>query len=305
MFRIDHIVVPTDLSPGARRALDYAVDLASRNGAVVHLLHVGVLHGEVLPQPEAALKEWIGQIDARVPIENRVLRAVAPAPAILEFAEEIQAGLIVMGTHGRRGVSRALLGSVATEVVQHARCAVLTVRAKQVDLEEGEPALEPALPPKRILVPVDFSAASRHALEIAKSIAGAFRSELVLLHVVEDRFHPAFYGPGMMSIYDVDPEIETKSKHHLETLFAETPGPDVPFSAEACPGNPTREIVAWARRAACDLIVISTHGLTGLEHFFLGSVAERVVRSAHCPVFTSKTASRSLEERDAPFTAGR
>ncbi len=304
MFRIDRIVVPTDLSTGARRALDYAVDLASRNGAVLHLLHVEVLHGEILPHSQAALEDWVGDIDGRVRIETHVVRAVAAAPSILEFAEETQAGLIVMGTHGRRGVSRVLLGSVATEVVQHARCAVLTVREKEMEPEGDEPAVSAVLPPKRILVPLDFSASSRRALEAAKVIGAAFDAELLLLHVVEDRFHPAFYGPGMMSIYDVDPEIESKAKKHLETMVAETEGPEVAFTVEASPGNPTREIVAWARRAGCDLIVISTHGLTGLDHFFLGSVAERVVRLAHCPVFTTKVMARTLVAPPSPESRG-
>lgn len=295
MFKIDSILVPTDLSTSARQAMDYAVDLAGRSQAEIHLAYVEVLHGEIVEQVHDRLEDWTKDLPEGLRIARHILRGVVAAPPILDLAEEQDVDLIVMGTHGRRGVGRVLLGSVAAEVVQRSRRAVLTVRGHD---PEDEDAAACSFPPSRILVPVDFSASSEVTVRYAKELAAFYGADLALLHIVEDRFHPAFYGPGMMSVYDVDPEIEDKAKVHLTSLYESTPGPSGVFSVHACPGNASREIVERARLLECGLIVIATHGLTGLEHFFLGSVAERVVRLAHCPVFTVKTSVKPLVRGD-------
>ncbi len=141
----NNILVPTDLTEGAERALDYACDLALKLGAKIHLLNVIGLAALGVPELGVAmtasvidslLTENRGALDklaerkraAGVPVGQVLLKTGDARDVIDQTAKELGADLIVMGTHGRRGVTRALLGSVAETVVRTAPCPVLTVR---------------------------------------------------------------------------------------------------------------------------------------------------------------------------------
>lgn len=139
------ILVPTDLSEGAQTALDYACELAQKLGAKIHLLNVigvpvlGVpevglaltssVIDSLIAENQAALDKVALQCRATTDVGEVLLRTGDARDVINQAAKEVGADLIVMGTHGRRGVTRALLGSVAETVVRTAPCAVLTVRA--------------------------------------------------------------------------------------------------------------------------------------------------------------------------------
>jgi nucleotide-binding universal stress UspA family protein len=141
-----NILVPTDFSETAERALDYAVALAAKVGARIHVLNVIGIPSFGVPElglavtttmidslvrdNQAALDRLAEQRRGQTTFGEVMLRTGDPRDLILQAAEEVHADLIVMGTHGRRGVSRALLGSVAEMIVRTAPCPVLTVRAK-------------------------------------------------------------------------------------------------------------------------------------------------------------------------------
>ncbi len=299
MVAVKNILVPNDFSDCSRIALQAAMDLSHRTGAALHTLFAEVLHGESFA-PEAAgpaegdaarnrLRDHVAEeVRSRpdwqseaLPVSHSVVRDIAPASAIISYADEHDIDLIVMGTHGRRGLRRLLLGSVAEEVVRLAPCSVFTIRCKTALPASG-------LHVQRILVPIDFSKHSVEALRTAAGLADLYGARLDLLHVVEDRLHPAFYNAGVFSIYDVQPDIEEKAIESLERLLSDTVGPEAQASFHAAPGQAAHGIVTFAETHHADMIVMSTHGLTGLEHFFIGSVAEKVVRVASCPVFTLK-----------------
>lgn len=214
------------------------------------------------------------------------MRDVAVAPALLNYADEHEIDLIVMGTHGRRGVRRLFIGSAAEEVVRRADCPVITVREQKEPDDIGHPT--------SLLVPVDFSTHSREALQYARVVADSYGSHLTLLHIVEETLHPAFYGPGLGSVYDAKPDIKDRAVEQLKKFYQKTQGPDVDAHFTARPGRAARAIVKYAEEEAHDLIVMATHGRTGFEHFTMGSVAEKVVRRAPCPVFTVKSFGKSL-----------
>lgn len=306
MLTLRNILLARDFSVCSEHALPYALDLARRVQATLHVLYADTLHESLVPEKGVHLpagekaREVIRHLlegDAPTPeafdpeelrIEHAVIRDIAPAQAILAYAQEHALDLIVMGTHGRRGVRRLLLGSVAREVVQRAPCPVLTVRKPQ-DREPAMPTIQ------RLLVPVDFSEHARAALAHAKALAGLFDAEIDLLHVVEEFMHPAFYTTGIYSsIYDSKPNIERASHDFLRKLVVDTPGPDVPIAYHVRPGRAADTIVHEAEALRSDLVVMSTHGLTGIEHFLIGSVAEQVVSTAGCPVFTLKAFGKML-----------
>jgi len=308
MIALRRILFPTDFSPCAEQALDYALALANLYQAELHVFHATVLHEDDPHQlahhlPDvAALRTRLRQLaesdinaalaarkagELKVKVAHRF--SVAAAPAILDYAADKRIDLIVMGTHGRRGIGRLFLGSVAEEVVRCAPCPVLTVR------EKAKPRRP--RPPKHILVPVDYSRHSQLALRYALEMAALWQARVHLLHVVEETLHPAFYASGKTSIFDFVPDIRRKSLQAMRELVVKAKGPEVQTAFHVVEGRAAVEIVKWAEKHPVDLMVIATHGLTGLEHLLLGSVTEKVLRTAPCPVFTVKAFGKSLLKR--------
>ena len=293
MLKIKNILLARDLTTGAEDAFIPAVRLAARTGAKLHVVFVEVLHEEVVDgtaEKSAALtKEALAAIDApnydpyRVEIEHAVVRDMAAAPALLDYAAAHDIDLIVMGTHGRRGVRRLLMGSVAEEVVRLSSCPVLTVRRKNNGAAE--------VPTDSILVPIDFSEHARTALRHAKALGHLLGARLDVLHVIYDSLHPAFYGHAS-KVYDKDMDEGVLSQ--LEEFYQQAEGPDTDVTFAVRPGHAVKEIVQFAEEEGSDLIVIGTHGLTGMDRFLLGSVTEKVIRRAPCPVFTVKSFGKLL-----------
>jgi len=306
MLTIKKILFPTDFSRSANHALVQALYLAERHNAVLHLFHVAGQYDDPnnpsyhFPTPEEMLRIVQNLATAELANEyslerlqqllfiQRQERSIVAAPAILEYASNNEIDLIVMGTHGRRGLGHILLGSVAEEVVRLSPCPVLTMRERK-DGDKVQPV-------RRILVPVDFSGHARQALAHAKELARMYAAELQVLHVIEEVMHPAFYVSGRTSIFEFMPEVEKDSTKQIQHMLDEVMGPNLPAEIFLREGHPAQEIVTFAENRKSDLIVIATHGLTGIEHFLLGSVTEKVVRLALAPVFTVKGFGKSLVE---------
>lgn len=302
-MKIRRILYPTDFSPCAEQALDHALFLARQYEAELHILNAVVLHADDPANPERQfpgspeLLERMTRLASErmaelVPQEHRDVlrvrevqeRGFAAGPIILEYADEHDVDLIVMGTHGRRAAARFFLGSVATEVVRHAECPVFTVR-------EAEPPREVEAF-ERILVPIDFSRHSLVALAYAKDLASRYDAGLQLLHVIELATYPTLYGPAA-AMFDLD-NIKEVSFQAMERAVERTPGPEVPLDKHVASGRVASEISAFVKAHEIDLVVISTHGLSGLERMLTGSTAEQVTRVVDCPVFTVKAFGKQL-----------
>ena len=140
---------------------------------------------------------------------------------------------------------------------------------------------------KRILVPVDFSKPSRNALNYALSLAEQFGSAVTLVHIVEPVVYPNDW------VYPISlPGFPETEKALLARLKSLTSKASIPASSVVRAGRAWKEIINLATEQKCDLIVIATHGYTGLAHAFMGSVAEKVVRHADCPVLTLRANGR-------------
>jgi len=141
---------------------------------------------------------------------------------------------------------------------------------------------------KRILCPTDFSAPSVHALTYACGIAEQFQADLHILHVLQDFAFPMLTEPT--AVYGLPADFNEKIRASAELALAKLPAPTRIGSADVCRilrhGTPFAEILEYAREQDVDLIVLGTEGRTGLRHALLGSVAEKVVRTAPCPVLT-------------------
>jgi universal stress protein A len=146
---------------------------------------------------------------------------------------------------------------------------------------------------RRILAPTDFSDYSRQVLRSALELAQAFDAKLLLLHVVElpsfpvEGLVPSSLGSNLLD------DLERQASNELAGVLPEAQGGEADVGRRVIIGTPYRKIVEVAEREKSDLIVMATHGRTGLSHLVMGSVAERVVRTATCPVLTIRPASPS------------
>ena len=145
--------------------------------------------------------------------------------------------------------------------------------------------------PRRILVPVDFSDSSARALRHAAKRAAESGDSLIVVHVV-----PADYGwsgIGREESRDLDRSLQRQAADRLRAFTDENVGENVSADMEVRVGQPAEEIVAAARESKCDSIVLSTRGLTGLDRYLIGSVADRIARLAPCPVVLLRPGKRS------------
>jgi len=140
------------------------------------------------------------------------------------------------------------------------------------------------LRPRRILIPIDFSDSSKHALNYAISVAATFGSELILVYVVEPAVYPADLGFGQVTLPNIEQELAGRAKSELGELVKSRVGSAITCKTIVCTGRPFYEILQTARKEKVDLIVIATHGHTGVEHLFFGSTTEKVAKKAPCPV---------------------
>jgi nucleotide-binding universal stress UspA family protein len=183
-------------------------------------------------------------------------------------------GLIVIGTHGRTGLSRVLMGSVAELVVRHAPCPVLTIR----------PANEPT-PYRHVLCPVDLSRPAREAMNLAADLVKPGGAGITLLHVLE---LPTSYA-GELPVPELHRDLDARSALLLDRWTDELKAKvNVPVTLLNRIGRPGAQILAALEQdRTIELVVMGSHGHTGIERMLLGSVAEKVVRHARCPVLVA------------------
>jgi len=287
------ILHPTDFSPLALEAFEQSLTLAQRFGSELRVVHALVLHGydaakirKGLPLLEKAydeietelapgMHEMAGKADG-VKINTVFRKGFSPWNTILSEAEEYKPDLMVLGAHGPGPVREFFLGTVAEKIVRHAPCPVLVMR--KGEYQDG--------PYKRILLPVDFSEASKPAMECAIDLARHDGAEIHLLHVFQEVMPPSFYAAG--DAFQWDPDLKDRCKASMNDLLSDFSLEGLIVKKLVREGKTCQTIVETAKDEKIDLIVMGTHGLSGLPHIFLGSVTERVLRRAECQVLAVK-----------------
>ncbi len=154
----------------------------------------------------------------------------------------------------------------------------------------GETPAGAAVSPRTILVPVDFSTPGREALAYAVAFAAQFDAKLLVLHVVEMPYVGS--GLGEIELPPVEAEIREPVAENLARMVAEVVAGRLPAETLTRTGQPWFEITEAARELNVDLVIIGTHGYTGLKHVLMGSTAERVVRHAPCPVLVVRNRAK-------------
>jgi nucleotide-binding universal stress UspA family protein len=285
MFR--KILVPLDGSPFAEQALPWALSLVHRTEATLDLVRVHVLYAmkdtacawipyDLEVEEDSRMQDriylnatarYVGAL-TRTPITSAVVEGFAEE-AIAQRAEDIGADLIVMTTHGRRGAPRFFLGSVADELIRLGPAPVLLVRAG-----ETAPGLVPEPAVANVIISLDGSALSEHALEPGLDMARALEAKCTLVRVVK---------PGAAGTSPA--ETRAQAATYLQQVAGRFKEPGLTLDARVLVApQPAEAILDEAGKHADSLIALATHGRGGLRRVVMGSVADQVVRGASMPV---------------------
>lgn len=301
VMQLDRILVATDFSDAATKAFDQAVALASSDGVVVHVLHrlpspipvfppvapgvgswaeIGPLLDDYTAQLSAQAEKELDALVRRAPsdvtVETSIEQALEPVEAILKKVETWKPDLLAVGTHGRHGLEKLVMGSIASRLLHHADTAVMLVRSDS-ELYGGDG------PIGQILVPIDFSDHSHRALACARLLASRHGGSIHLLHAVE-LLHTPLTAPGLTSRFETEPGLREKTVEALSDMLGDTEGEVAAVDGSSVAGA----ILSWREKLGARLVVMGSRGLTGLPHLLVGSVAEKVARFCEVPVIIVK-----------------
>jgi nucleotide-binding universal stress UspA family protein len=296
----DRILLATDGSPEAERALGMAVTLSEKLGAELHLVSVEPmpdplswpearimspeLRGDIRERAEDASRKLLeGQVEKieEMDLEVSEVHAVAGRPdsEIVRVAEEVGAGLVVLGSRGMGPVRRAVMGSVSLSVVHHSHGSVLVVRGEGGDL------------PGPIVLAVDGSEQARAAAEAAAEISASTGSGLHLVFVMPAADH--LYGHHLYS-RNLKESVREHAEDDVRTFLDEQVGWLEQLGGKVADthmavGRPDAEIVKLAEELGAGLTVVGSRGLGGVRRALVGSVSDSVVRHAHGPVLVVRS----------------
>jgi nucleotide-binding universal stress UspA family protein len=295
---IRNILVPIDFSTISVQTIETAKRLAHGFGVSIHLAHVHhwqypadfvgplalagkerVSFGEHRRQKLTEELKVVAHTHGLSPRLIHLQEGASAFHEICRLAQEIPADLIIMSTHGYTGLRHVLLGSTAERVVQHSPCPVFIVREKKQRSKTGR-----RLSIGTIVVPVDFSSCSREGLQYAIGFANEFGARIILLHAKYLGYICSSEDIALYDIRGLQEEARKTAEHQMRKLVRTVNFGGVKFDAVFTDGSPVLDICAFAKDHDADLIITSTHGLTGLQHVLIGSIAEKVVRHAPCSV---------------------
>lgn len=293
------LVVPLDGSPFGELALPVAAHLAARHGAALHLVNVVPRLVRPVPlggapaydsdfddQRRAETSRYLEQVAERLRADGMAVTTAPldgddPATAIAAEAAARGASMLVMTTHGRGGVSRLWLGSVATSLLRASPLPLFVVRA----VEDGAPPPPPAV--RHLLVSLDGSVEAEAALAPALALGAPFGARFTLLRVVRTAetmlpYDQTFWTPAEQGFIDAERgEAEAYLQRIVERLRAD--GATVEGLVAVEP-DPARCIIATAEAQGCDVVAMSTHARGAAARLFVGSVTDKVLRGGGLPL---------------------
>lgn len=230
---------------------------------------------ELGPEPEKYLRGVAFQLASMGYASRPLLRPGMAADAILDAARSEQASMIALSTHGRSGVARWILGSVAEKVLQASALPVFVARSFDSPVSRGPPGSKPV---RNILLPLDGSRLSMGVLEPVLRLAGPVDAHVTLLHVDEPSPFEGRWPPPDETLQGAEQTLRSAC---------------IPAAVTRRTGDPGVEILKAAAELAIDLIAMTTHGRSGPSRWVFGSVTAKVLRSAVVPMIVVRHLSPS------------
>ncbi len=295
------ILVPLDGSELAEAALPYAEELAGRLGSEVVLIYVCESADEkhhrmhelyIQKMVEATKRGARRHLEKGQEKEAKVSSTLLvgnPAEQIVDYAEKEDVGLIIMVTHGRSGIRRWVLGSVAAKVARATTRPVALIRANGTSLKARKKVTI-----SRVLLPLDGSKESEAAIPHVEELASKLKAEVVLLHVMAPTYF-VYSIPGETVEMSFKPEdierFREKAEHYLETVVSAFQKRGVNARVEVTLGAAAEEIIRLADEISADVVAMSTHGRSGIGRWAFGSIADKVLHAANTPVLLVRAQS--------------
>jgi nucleotide-binding universal stress UspA family protein len=300
----ERILVPLDGSELAQVALPYAERLAGALGSQITLIYVSEsaedryqhMHQFYLQKMAEATKQGAERyLEKGTGQEIKVTTVILvgdPAEAIVDYAEREDIGLIIMSTHGRSGIKRWAMGSVADKVLRATTRPLALIRAKG-----DHPDIRNRTLLNRILVPLDGSNESEAVIPYIEEFAPRLQAEVILLQVVAPDYHIyAAGGPEYGAYAERQVEsIKAFAKDYLEKMVVQLRQKGVNTKPEIKFGTAAEEIIKFADEIGAGVVAMSTHGRSGVGRWALGSVAERVMHSGNTPILLVRTPGAHTE----------
>lgn len=298
------VIVPLDRSALSEQAVPAGVFLSKALDVTLELVHViekpiteGATDVRMYPSPEMVRKELEAVIDRyniTTPVSVNTITG-DPVQRLLQIGERDPNSILVMATHGRSGVVRTLLGSVADKVMRGASSPVLLVR----------PTTDIPAPPsfKKVVVALDGSAFAERALPWAIQVGRESGAEIHLVRVVESLWSLAYPTTPYDGI-SIDPEtidrltteFTAEATKYLETAAERLKGEEVTVTWKVAHGRPTDEIINEAEQTGAGLIITTTHGRGGLSRVFQGSVATGLATQSNVPLLVVPASMISMPD---------
>ena len=302
----EKILVPLDGSELAERALKPALRVASHDRSRLFLLDVPVYSHVMVPgaagygliTPEESLtqsrKEAQNYLESIVQIYRRPGLAITPlvidgdiAGTIVDAAADKEVDLIVMTTHGYSGFTRWVMGSVTERVLRSAPCPVLVVRHEKL--------------PTQAVITLDGSRLAERALKPGLHLARSLGAQITLLRVShEERLSRVEMGMLRLTdselCKDLTQNAEGRVVYYLDCLAEKYSLPESAVKAVILKGQPAPNILAYLETHNTDLLIMATHGYTGLKRWVYGSVMEKVLRKADCAMLIVRPPAADLQE---------
>lgn len=290
------ILVPLDGSAFGESALPAAVTLAKRSGARLHLVYVrGTAMDSTMglpglatgwsPEAERGARTYLDDVADRTSDDlgesvSFALLDGRVAEAVCAYARSNGISLLVMSTHGRRGVSRAWLGSVAAGIIREAPAPVLLVRPRKGGARPGA-----TLRIRHILVPLDGSPLSEAIVAPAAALGKLTGASLTLVHVIEPVFRlgEAILVPAVEYDREAHERQAEEADVYLGRLVARLHGDGVEADVRVETGEAVYTLLEMAKARGSDLIALATHGRSGWQRLVFGSVADKIVRTSTLP----------------------
>lgn len=302
------MLVPLDGSELAEVALSYAKELAGRLDLELFLLHVYDPHGsesqfirllyiergaEIAEMQSRGVQTKTGATPGGKAVEARGEGVAGhPAEEIIRFASENNIDLILMATHGRSGVKRWVLGSVADKVLPAAEVPIWLVRAAIP--EEIVHIVHDEWPKRTMLIPLDGSKLAESVLPHVEALAkqrGAELVQIVLLRVTEEPFITSDYPEASMQltweehVRRIKEHFGQKAERYLVEVQQRLAKAGLNVRSEVLMGKPADEIISYAHNNHPNLVVMATHGYSGINRWEYGSVADKVLHGVTSPIF--------------------
>lgn len=283
VLRLQKILVPLDGSGEAESVLPYLRDLAPRFESHVYILGVGI--GEKTRRVNQLLEDYIKETAGNLQGDNIKAEPVVlygnAADKILDYTSEKKIDMIIMATHGRSGITRWWMGSIAEKVISESTAPVLLVRSKRPS-KAGAAGKVNVL--HKILAPLDGSDTGESALSYAETLAINAQASVELLQIVSPPStveSSLIGGPDWRNFLKA---MHDAGENYLKIINSRLSDKGVKSTYKVVTGDPADKIVEYVEENKISLIAMSTHGRTGLARWVLGSVTDKVLHGARIPI---------------------